>query len=954
MNTYPDTHLLRRWQHERDALAFKELTRRYGGLVYSAAHRVLANAADAEEVAQECFLKLATTTPEPKHSLGAWLHTVAVRCAIDRVRSEARRRDREATYEAARPDAEVPNFDDLLAHVDEAIAALPPAYRDCIVGHFLRDLEPGQLADELGISRWTVRRRIRDGVTRVRRILEDRGITTGAGSLSATLAGLHAHALPGPVAATLGKVAVAGIDQTKYAGMPAAAGNYIATLGGIIAMKKGIGISVGLVAVLLAAWWYSSARPTVSGPVIAAGVADTSAEEDTTTGAAATGDATAATSVPAAENEAEAKSSGSPDESPSTLQLWQASSPDAGQYAPKPIADPTKYGAIAGLVLDELGRTIPGAHVDVLVYGGPLPTTKNITTLQDTQAISNELWKSDAYRYSAKTDGNGAFLIDEIRYAGTASLVCRAPGYTHSTTSCAVEPETTAEVTLKLNAARAIHGKVVTPSGRPVVGAVVADRGSLTKHRASGMGVSTPEYFRAQTDTQGHFTLWKRYYGVPEEEEFTGIHVRSEEHGEGFFFPIQVGLEERVTLTLKSELGRLEGRILQADGKPAAGYTLRLEGSTTLSMGNISMTDRRQELYVQPTGKEGDYAFEGVATFNEYTAQILTPGGSEIARQPIPKLEAGGTTIWNYTIDPAIHVTGEVRGSGSNEPLSGVTVACTSEGADIYQATQTDAQGAFSFEIVSGPGSYRFVPRYLQNASMGDEEEYEHWEELQADEDAFVALKLPEPWYQSLVIVDPAGGPLEGVGATLNIQYPNGSNLGTNLHETSDLNGFVQIGPLDPAGVAKFYLHLDGFLPEWTTPAAASNDASSAPETIVLYPATSAVARLIDRDGNPVSGALVRCQVSYGDGRTSTVDTATNADGWLIVEDALPASDVQLSFRAVPPGIVNASDYVGSSTYVGPGTRFGAPLSVALGAGIENDLGEVVLDMVMPERPGYE
>jgi DNA-directed RNA polymerase specialized sigma24 family protein len=52
-----DVEILKLWAASGNADAFAELVRRYAPLVYSAALRVLRNSADAEDVAQQCFLE---------------------------------------------------------------------------------------------------------------------------------------------------------------------------------------------------------------------------------------------------------------------------------------------------------------------------------------------------------------------------------------------------------------------------------------------------------------------------------------------------------------------------------------------------------------------------------------------------------------------------------------------------------------------------------------------------------------------------------------------------------------------------------------------------------------------------------------------------------------------------------------------------------------------------------
>src|SRR5688572_21206226 len=95
----PDALLLDHWRTRRDADAFAELVARYGPLVYSACLRVLRSSPAAEDAAQDCFLELLQSRARV-HSLPGFLHTTATRRAVDRLRAERSRADREARFAA--------------------------------------------------------------------------------------------------------------------------------------------------------------------------------------------------------------------------------------------------------------------------------------------------------------------------------------------------------------------------------------------------------------------------------------------------------------------------------------------------------------------------------------------------------------------------------------------------------------------------------------------------------------------------------------------------------------------------------------------------------------------------------------------------------------------------------------------------------------------------------------
>ena len=77
---------------EGDEEAFAEAYRRFGGVLYGTALRMLKSPQDAEEVVQEVFLTLYRKAGEMQpQNLGGWLHRVTVNRSLDRIRSQKRR-----------------------------------------------------------------------------------------------------------------------------------------------------------------------------------------------------------------------------------------------------------------------------------------------------------------------------------------------------------------------------------------------------------------------------------------------------------------------------------------------------------------------------------------------------------------------------------------------------------------------------------------------------------------------------------------------------------------------------------------------------------------------------------------------------------------------------------------------------------------------------------------------
>jgi RNA polymerase sigma-70 factor, ECF subfamily len=83
-----------------DSEAFQALVECHSRTVYRLAHRMTGNAADAEDVVQETFLKAYRQLGrfESRANFSTWLHRIAVNCSIDLIRS---RPHREAGHDMA-------------------------------------------------------------------------------------------------------------------------------------------------------------------------------------------------------------------------------------------------------------------------------------------------------------------------------------------------------------------------------------------------------------------------------------------------------------------------------------------------------------------------------------------------------------------------------------------------------------------------------------------------------------------------------------------------------------------------------------------------------------------------------------------------------------------------------------------------------------------------------------
>ncbi len=226
-------------------------------MVYGTCKRTLGNPADAEEVTQDCFIELARPDTVVRRSLGGWLHTVATRRSLDRIKADHRRRVRETRFAEEVGATTEPNWSDVQGYIDEAIASLPERYRDPIVMRFIENMTQEAIAEELKIPRSTVQYRIQRGLKHIRGSMKRRGVVVGLATLSVLFIGNVAEAAPVALTASLGRLAIAASMNLAPAGtVTMGTGSLaakVATLGTVtLTAKQAVGIA-GSVAILAGA-----------------------------------------------------------------------------------------------------------------------------------------------------------------------------------------------------------------------------------------------------------------------------------------------------------------------------------------------------------------------------------------------------------------------------------------------------------------------------------------------------------------------------------------------------------------------------------------------------------------------------------------------------------------------------------------------------------------------------
>jgi RNA polymerase sigma-70 factor, ECF subfamily len=153
-------------RHDADVSEFEQRLREAHRMVYRIAYSVVANAADAEDVTQEAFLRAyqkfsSLRDPEKFRS---WVARMSWRLALNRKRGNSRSMGRDGAWFAAQraqadPEAESANRE-FEMRLRDAISNLPDKLRSVVMLSGVEELDTRAVAAILGIPEGTVRSRL--------------------------------------------------------------------------------------------------------------------------------------------------------------------------------------------------------------------------------------------------------------------------------------------------------------------------------------------------------------------------------------------------------------------------------------------------------------------------------------------------------------------------------------------------------------------------------------------------------------------------------------------------------------------------------------------------------------------------------------------------------------------------------------------------------------------------
>lgn len=148
-----------------DSHAFGELVEQYQHMVYTVCHRVLRNQEDAQEAAQDAFVKAFRNLKDFSggSKFSTWLYTIAYRCAINRGRQ--RRKDMDSIdvlphHPAADAGRVGTHQTDVDHYLTKALGRLSPEEASVLSLHYLDELSVEEIVTITGLSASNVKVRL--------------------------------------------------------------------------------------------------------------------------------------------------------------------------------------------------------------------------------------------------------------------------------------------------------------------------------------------------------------------------------------------------------------------------------------------------------------------------------------------------------------------------------------------------------------------------------------------------------------------------------------------------------------------------------------------------------------------------------------------------------------------------------------------------------------------------
>jgi RNA polymerase sigma-70 factor (ECF subfamily) len=173
-----------------DPAAFQALVERHRSMVYRVAFQFAGNHYDAEDIAQEVFIKVYRSLDKFRQDaqLSSWLYRIVMNACIDHRRRHVPAGSapfgEEAEHTLLNTPEEAPGPEDrayageLGQVLEREVNRLPPGQRIVFIMRHHQGLKLGEIAEALGLAEGTVKRQLHAAVHRLRHALTHANVST--------------------------------------------------------------------------------------------------------------------------------------------------------------------------------------------------------------------------------------------------------------------------------------------------------------------------------------------------------------------------------------------------------------------------------------------------------------------------------------------------------------------------------------------------------------------------------------------------------------------------------------------------------------------------------------------------------------------------------------------------------------------------------------------------------
>ncbi len=955
-----DAGLLERFVEHRDEYAFAALVERHGPMVLGTCRAILKDSHFAEDAFQATFLVLAQKAHSIRgqEALGGWLHRVAYRIAIQANTAAIRRRSVERRAgELADPRESFSQVSDELRTVlHTELERLPEKYRLSVILCDLQGLTRQQAALQLSWTEWKVRRRLERGRELLRGQLMRRGFALTSGLVVAGLAKEASAAVP--EGWTAASVRLAGAFAARAGARGLASATTLALAEGVMQSASFVQWKFAVVAVLtgVAMWRVLTAMAP-----------------------AATGDEIQKAGIDRPQRAGRV---------PSALALREAPGAEAGKTTAADLI------TIQGRVIDPKGQPVAGAALGY--YGSWAPSNKaagKTRAVTDSdgrfhftvpRAETNEFWKelpvvATAEGYgpdwtnlsSAGADGQLTLRLvpDDVPLEGRVLDLQGHPVVGASVQVQRLEVPQQENLDTYLLAWKNAQGDLEGTIARTLFNTDLAGLSDAVRTNSEGrfkirgigreriarLSVSNPSI--EQTEIRGltrNGLDQKTLNAVDSETQLTNNQVlRQGPQPYGSRFDLLVGPGRSIS-----------GTVRDSKGKPLSGARVS---------GGAEGEGHRQNLETT-TDAQGRYHMEGLGVAAKVRINVFgVPGTRELPASKTSSPQDGvSSSVLDFTLEHGMSVKGKVVNHETGQPVGGrnVLVLYRPKPGNVFytntplgewmnhvvSAEPVKEDG--TFEAVAGPGPGVLLvqlqgsleTRYLNSRRSPKPKTTDAASKNAGDPDRplpFFSYGIP---YHSYVSIEPKPDSQE-LACEIRLEPSREKTGKVTGPDGQPLSGATISGLSDPFDRPR-ELKTDSFTIETLAPERSRyiwanhaqkklagvlsvSSATQDPVTLALEPWGIATGRVVDSDGQPLSG--IQINAAYRDGKNdivirdygqpSNARTLSDDEGRFRLEGLIPGLKTELLFQRK------------GSSFVGTGQLEGFSLK----PGETHDVGEIAV-----------